>query len=221
MRDFDHVIWDWNGTLLDDAWLCVDVMNKMLCQRGLPGLTQEKYEASFDFPVLDFYCRLGFDFEREAFEKVGIEFVDAYEQRKSECRLRSGAAAALARINLAGVGQSVLSACRHERLLESIEQLGLAKCFNGVFGHVDDYAAGKVDKGRQLARTLGCAMERVMLVGDTVHDFEVACAMGASCRLLTCGHNSRQRLEACGVPVRSTLSEVLADLRVSANGIGE
>ena len=57
MRGFDHVIWDWNGTLLDDAWLCVDVMNGMLCRRALPVLTPAKYEESFDFPVLDFYRR--------------------------------------------------------------------------------------------------------------------------------------------------------------------
>lgn len=214
MRDFDHVIWDWNGTLLDDAWLCVDVMNNMLCRRGLPELTPARYEAMFDFPVMDFYRRLGFDFERESFEQVGIEFVDAYELRKDECRLRSGAEAALACIRSAGIGQSVLSAYRHERLLESVGRLGLAGHFHGVFGHVDDYAAGKVEKGRQLARALGCQMDRVLVVGDTVHDFDVARAMGAACLLLPCGHNSRERLDACGVPVRSTMAELLSELRV-------
>ncbi|NLE67936.1 MAG: HAD family hydrolase [Lentisphaerae bacterium] len=212
MRGFDHVIWDWNGTLLDDAWLCVDVMNGMLCRRALPGLTPAKYEESFDFPVLDFYRRLGFDFEREAFGQVGLEFVEAYERRKGECRLRSGAASVLSEIRRSGIGQSVLSACRHERLVESIARLGLSENFSGVFGHVDDYASGKVEKGRQLARSMGCPMDRVLIVGDTVHDFDVARAMGAACLLMPCGHNSRQRLAACGAPVISSIEDVLGQL---------
>ncbi|MDH5646585.1 MAG: hypothetical protein OEZ01_11285, partial [Candidatus Heimdallarchaeota archaeon] len=30
---YEHIIWDWNGTLLDDAWLCVEIMNSMLAKR--------------------------------------------------------------------------------------------------------------------------------------------------------------------------------------------
>ena len=213
MSGFDHVIWDWNGTLLDDAWLCVEIMNGMLVRRGLPGLTPAAYEAHFDFPVLDYYRRLGFDFEREAFDQVGLEFVEAYERRKDECRLRAGAAAALAEIKRTGIRQSVLSACRHERLLDAIGRFGLAGIFHDVSGHVDDYAAGKVEKGRQLAGTLGCPMSRVLLVGDTVHDFHVAQAMGAACRLMPCGHNSRQRLVASGARIISAITDVLAELR--------
>ena len=65
-----HVIWDWNGTLLDDAWLCVDVMNGMLSKRGLPLITLEIYRNIFDFPVRDYYLKLGYDFDNESFEMV-------------------------------------------------------------------------------------------------------------------------------------------------------
>ena len=33
MGNYRHVIWDWNGTLLDDAWLCVEVLNGLLARR--------------------------------------------------------------------------------------------------------------------------------------------------------------------------------------------
>ena len=36
LKKYTNIIWDWNGTLLDDAWLCVDVMNGMLKEHGLP-----------------------------------------------------------------------------------------------------------------------------------------------------------------------------------------
>ena len=41
---YAHVIWDWNGTLLDDAWLCVDVMNGVLRAHDLPkSLTRQDW----------------------------------------------------------------------------------------------------------------------------------------------------------------------------------
>ena len=51
MERTKHVIWDWNGTLLDDAVLCVEVMNVVLARRKLPPLTAERYADRFRFPV--------------------------------------------------------------------------------------------------------------------------------------------------------------------------
>ena len=65
---YSHILWDWNGTLLDDAWLCVDVMNSMLTERKLQPLTLQRYRDIFSFPVKDYYLLLGFDFEKEPFE---------------------------------------------------------------------------------------------------------------------------------------------------------
>ena len=55
MDPYTHIIWDWNGTLLDDAWLCVDVMNGMLRERRLPTRTLDQYKEVFDFPVRNYY----------------------------------------------------------------------------------------------------------------------------------------------------------------------
>ena len=84
---YRHIIWDWNGTLLDDAWLCVDVMNGMLRERNLPERTIDQYREIFDFPVMDYYLKLGFDFGKEPFEEVGLEFIVRYNKRQKETTL--------------------------------------------------------------------------------------------------------------------------------------
>ena len=38
LHDKQHVIWDWNGTLLDDVGHAVATMNTLLAPRGLPPL---------------------------------------------------------------------------------------------------------------------------------------------------------------------------------------
>ena len=68
MKDIQNIIWDWNGTLLDDAWLCRDVMNGMLRLRDMDFLSAERYREIFDFPIVRYYERIGFDLERESFE---------------------------------------------------------------------------------------------------------------------------------------------------------
>ena len=41
-----YVIWDWNGTLINDAWLFVDLMNEELDERNLPLITITEYQLS-------------------------------------------------------------------------------------------------------------------------------------------------------------------------------
>ena len=110
LKKYRHVIWDWNGTLLDDAWLCREIMNGQLRQRGLPTMSEERYEAVFDFPVESYYRRVGFSWEKETFEQAGTEFILEYEKRKKECRLQIGASDVLRQVAATGVSQAVLSA---------------------------------------------------------------------------------------------------------------
>ena len=46
-----HIVWDWNGTLVNDAWLFVELMNEELKQRNLSLIDIEKYKEHFTFPV--------------------------------------------------------------------------------------------------------------------------------------------------------------------------
>ncbi len=48
---YKHIIWDWNGTLLNDLTLCVDLLNVSLEKRKLPEMTEEKYRKKFLFPI--------------------------------------------------------------------------------------------------------------------------------------------------------------------------
>ena len=75
---YKHIIWDWNGTLLNDGWLFVDVMNSILTRRGMDTITLEKYREIFGFPVKDYYLKLGFNLKKEPFEKSGLEFIKGY-----------------------------------------------------------------------------------------------------------------------------------------------
>jgi phosphoglycolate phosphatase len=187
-------------------------MNVSLAHRGLPTLSEARYQAVFDFPVINYYRRLGFDLEKESFEVLGAEFISAYEDQRPRCRLQSGAYELLEKLHRAGYRQTVLSAYQHDALLTALQEFSLLDFFDEVLGLDDIYAHGKIAQGKRLMEALETHPPDCLFIGDTVHDYEVACALGVDCRLVVAGNHSREKLESCGVPVYDSFQEIFPDL---------
>lgn len=210
---YKHVIWDWNGTLLNDTWLCVEVLNGLLARRGRATITEEDYRQNFGFPVVHFYQYLGFDTDVDSFEQVSREFIGDYEARWfEECVLHADAHEVLAAMAASGKTHSVLSAARQEALESGIRYYGLREHFMGLVGTDNIYAEGKVGRGRHWIGELPWSPEEVVMVGDTLHDFEVAEAIGSDCILLAHGHHSAERLATTGKRVVHSLRELVEAL---------
>ncbi len=205
---FRHIIWDWNGTLWDDTWLCVEINNHMLERRSLAAIDSGIYRDKLCFPVTEYYCQLGFDYEQDPYNRLAEEFIAEYTERRYECALQSGARELIAEFQDLEIPQAVLSAYEQKALLEATDYFELTPFFNDIVGLNDIYANGKVDNGLKYMAGLNLDKADVLFVGDTVHDFEVAEAMGVNCVLVAHGHNSRPRLEACNVPVFDSLEDV-------------
>jgi phosphoglycolate phosphatase len=206
--NFKHIIWDWNGTLWDDTWLCVEINNHMLERRSLPPITIGTYRAKLCFPVTDYYCQLGFDYNTDPYPRLAEEFIEEYTRRRFECALHPEARELIATLQAAGCSQAVLSAYQHDTLLQAVKHFQLLEFFDDVIGLNDIYAHGKVENGKQYIAGLDINPTDVLFIGDTIHDFEVAEAMGVQCALVANGHNSRERLEACDVPVLNSLDSL-------------
>lgn len=208
-KKYTHIIWDWNGTLLNDAWLCVDVMNGMLKERGLPLRTLDEYREMFDFPVRDYYEKLGYDFKKESFDIVGMEFILRYNERHFETSLHTGATKILGIFAAAGCRQFILSARQHQELIAETEKLGVGGFFERICGLDDHYAYGKSELGLKLARELDADHSKLLFIGDTRHDAEVAEGIGIDCILISHGHHSAERLKRLGWPVLDNLEQLL------------
>ena len=209
MKKYRHIIWDWNGTLLDDVGACVEILNGILGRRGMGLISCREYREKFDFPVQDFYRMIGFDFSDESFDIVANEFMDEYNHKRFECSLYDGAVEVLNGCINAGFKQSILSAYHQKRLEEIVEFFGIGEFFVGMAGLGDYYAASKIDNGRRMVEGLEVDKSEILLVGDTDHDFEVAKAIGADCVLVSGGHQTKERLQQCQIPVLDSIDEVL------------
>lgn len=209
IADYRHVVWDWNGTLLDDVWLAVETINTMLRKRRMAPIDRHDYLRHFDFPVVDYYRRVGFDLDKEDFAQVAIEFIELYESRRFECRLHRDAPRAIDALARAGIGQSVLSATQNDSLRAYVEHFDLARRFEEILGLPDHYAHGKTDLARDWMRRTAPRPQETILVGDTTHDAEVAEALGIDCILVARGHQSADKLAATGRPVAIDIAALI------------
>lgn len=202
---YRHIIWDWNGTLLDDLDLSISVMNALLAQRRLPLLDRVRYHTLFDFPVRAYYEKLGFDPVADPFERLSTEFITGYDARRLEAALHAQVVETLAAIRAANLGQSILSAYRQETLHEIVAHHGLTAHFTHIAGLDNIHAASKVALGRELVAKIEAAPKEILLIGDTLHDLEVARELGVDCVLIAAGHHPAERLRRSGAAVYDTL----------------
>lgn len=208
-ENYKHIIWDWNGTIFNDVDLCVELINNLLASHGLPTIDKPKYKKVFTIPVKNYYADLGFDFSKNSFEELGSLWMDDYEARKFECTLHEGITDLLEKIKLHGVGQSILSAYSQYTLEELIRHFGLTKYFTHIVGLDNIYAESKLHLGKELMKRLGNGKGETLLIGDTLHDFEVAKEIGAGCVLISNGHQEKEKLKSSGAAVFDNIKELL------------
>lgn len=204
-----QVLWDWNGTLLDDLTYAIGVRNRTFPAFGLPRIgSVAEYHRQFTFPVRRYYERAGVT--DETFVAVAHAWMAEYVRGFDTVPLHVDAVETLARFAAAGVRQAVLSATRRDMLESQIARFPIRAYFTDVLGLSDIYARSKEAVGLDYLARCGVPAASTLIIGDTLHDAEVARAMGTGCVLVARGHQSRETLLTAGVPVMDTLVEAAA-----------
>ena len=209
MTEIETIIWDWNGTLLDDVDLCIASINRLLADRGQPELSKAAYREIFTFPVRDYYLRAGFDFDAESFDDVAVEFIDLYRSGLGQCTIFPDAEPVLGHFRRQGYRQYLISAMEHSFLMETLRHCGLDHYFDDYSGIADHYADGKTAMAKEFIREKGIDPKRTLFIGDTLHDLEVAEQAGMACLLVASGHQSEFRLMRSGCQVVGNLNEAV------------
>ncbi|RIV37167.1 HAD family hydrolase [Micromonospora radicis] len=203
-----HLVWDWNGTLLNDLSLVVACTNAVFVSEGGPTVTAREHRVRFRRPIADYYAEvLGRAVDDEAFGRLDKIFHDAYRIGLTGCELAHDAVDAMA----AWPGtQSLLSMWFHDELVPAVQTYGLT----GRFTRVDGLRAtvGGDRKAESLTRhlaELGVHGTSVVLIGDSIDDADAARSVGGRAVLYSGGFTDEARLRASGHPVADTLTEAV------------
>jgi len=202
-----HLVWDWNGTLLNDLEIVVASTNTAFLKAGGKAISADDHRRRFRRPIIEFYSEsLGRELLETEFLEMDQVFHQSYLDSMLTVTLTQDAVQAMA----AWEGtQSLLSMWFHHELVPAVTRFGLE--FLRVDGLRDPLnGTYKADHLRNHLAELGMAADDVVLIGDSVDDADAARAVGAGCVLYSGGFTDEENLRACGVPVARTLLEAVA-----------
>lgn len=204
----NYLLFDYNGTILNDVDLSLEGLNMVVdkyLDRGQVSL--QEYLEVFDFPVRDYYENVGFDFSIKSFEEIGLEWSVFYRDNfRKKTFINPGIMEFIAKAKKKDYRCVILSAAFREQLEEELKYLGIYDLFDEVIGADDIYGKTKTENGVSFIERH--PDDECLLIGDTIHDFHTAEAMGINCVLVAKGHQSKSRLLSLGVPVYDDIREI-------------
>ena len=209
-RPKPYILWDWNGTLLDDTEAALATLNEMITVRGGQPIGMEFYRDHFAFPVRPFYDKIGIvAHDEDEWNGIAHEYHEVYGRQPK--KLNPLAVTALEMAKEAGCRQSIVSALRQDLLEADMARNGVTKYFERICGSDNLDGASKLERARVLLRTLSETVPsdtHFVLIGDALHDKEVADALGIDCILCAQGSHAAWRLRAVA-PTGDTLVDAL------------
>jgi len=207
------VLWDFNGTLADDLDAAVASVSDMLARRGRPPMTRQRYQELMEVPIVRYYEKL-FDLRETPMSVIMPEFQAGYARHfDALAHLADGAGETLAAFRQRGIRQLVLSSFRRDRVEELLDRFGVRHYFESVLAAEDDRCEEKLTRARQWLAQSGAQPGQVLVIGDLLHDYEVARGLDAQCALLCCGHQSKEDLLRTGAPVYDNLRDLYRNYR--------
>lgn len=206
MNTIKHIVWDWNGTLLDDIDVSMDALNYILKKEDLPlVLDKNEYRKYFQFPVIEYYKKVGFDLTKTPFAKLAQEYMQYYQAHSIHCKLHEGVEETLLQLSKKGYGQYVISASNITFLYEQIAQYEIQKYFREIRGLDNINANSKAKLAKTFVQELNLLPSEVVFIGDSVHDSEVATGANCHCILIANGHEHKDKLLQRGCSVVDTM----------------
>ena len=209
MKKVDTIILDFNGTILDDLDLCFNVLNEMLNMYNHPSVTKEQYLNIFTFPVIEYYRVAGFNFDNEPFDELAPIFINKYQPNSLKCPLHKGVVDMIKKWRSENKKIVLLSASKRNLMMEQLEHFKIIDLFDEILGTDTINAVGKEYLAKEYLEKNHVDKETTIMIGDTLHDDEVADVLGISSFLVAKGHQSKERLLKSKAIVLDDIKEIV------------
>ena len=204
---YSYIIWDWNGTLLDDLSASLASVNDMLEKRKMEPIDIVRYRECISVPIRGFYEKV-FDLDKEDYSEILREYNEGYLYHLKNCGLSEGAEELLEAFDKAGAKQIIVSSSNNEQLSGNVKRYGIWDFFDAVSGAADYMATSKIERAVAYLEKENAKKEEVLVIGDLVHDAEMANKIGADCILLSSGHERPERLLSANTEIVDSLKEL-------------
>ncbi len=205
-----HIVWDWNGTLLDDLHIVIEAVNRSVGLLGIDPIDEDAYRDHFTRPVRSFYdSLLGRMITDPEWDRLNQGFHDHYYTLVPAAQLAPDAIEALRAVEDSGWGQSLLSMSPQPYLEWVVAAVGIEEHFELIDGLSGVTGGTKAEHMEAHLATLGLDPSRTVVIGDTPDDAAAARHVGSAVILYDGGSHHLPALEDVGAPIAHTLLEAV------------
>lgn len=202
-----YIFLDFNGTVLDDIDLCLNLLNEMLYEKEKITVDIKRYKEIFDFPITKYYIAAGFDFSKYSFEELANYFIVEYTRRNiTESKVFDDVCTFVNSVKKLGYKVVICSASKKPLLLDQLKEFKILDLFDDVIGLDNHYAASKELLAYEYVNKIEINLSKSYFIGDTTHDAEVGLKCGLNVLLIERGHQSYDVLSKTKMPILPTLN---------------
>ena len=197
---YKNIIWDWNGTILNDTPVAFEATNILLERFDYPTITLEFYRDNIDTPIVNFYSKI-FDLNKHDVKMLDDEWGAMYNQLSDKIQLHAGVEEMLSTFANNNINQIILSAFKTNEITKYARKFSIEHYFENVLETQNIVMESKTVRGRRYMQEHGFVPEQTVYIGDTIHDYDTARGLGVDCILFSGGQQSPRLLKQYGVPV--------------------
>ncbi|MCL2785252.1 MAG: HAD hydrolase-like protein [Propionibacteriaceae bacterium] len=217
MGQIRHIIWDWNGTLLDDTALTVRAAMAGLAAIGHPReISLEQWRQVATRPLLNTYKALmTAPLLPQHWKTIEDVWHEVYRTNFTDVQLNETTLASLDEAQSRGMTQSIVSLHRETILQEDVASFGITDRFTHITGTTQGFSekyVSKADEVRTQLADLNLDPSQVVMIGDMIDDAAEGVAAGVEVILVPVGDTSASRLTASGYPTAESLMDAVRSL---------
>ncbi len=204
---YKNILWDWNGTILNDTPVAFEATNILLERYNYPTITLEFYRDNMDTPIVNFYSKI-FNLNKHDMQMLDDEWGVLYHQLSDKIELHTDVEEMLSTFSENNLNQIILSAFKTDEITKYARKFSIEHYFDDILGTQNIVMESKTARGKRYMQENGFTSEQTLYIGDTVHDYDTARGLGIDCILFSGGQQSPKLLKQCGVPVYNNFVDI-------------
>ena len=216
-RRFDLIAFDWDGTLFDSTALITRCIQ--LAVQDVGGTAPSDKDASYviGMGLMQALAHAAPDVPADKYPLLGARYKHHYSVHQNDINLFAGVLEMLDRLKARQHLLTVATGKSRSGLNEALRDVNLQGIFDG--SRTADETAGKPHPLmlQELMMEFGVEADRVLMIGDTTHDLEMAVNAGCASVAVSYGAHEPDSFEALGpLAIAHSVAELDAWLQANA-----
>jgi phosphoglycolate phosphatase len=193
-KQYDLIVWDWDGTLADSTGMITNAIVKAAEQVGLPTLDPAKATGIIGLGLKESIYALYGDLPESQARDLAAHYNTNYYAGESEIPLFRGAPETIIELNKQGFKLAVATGKGRRGLNLALSHCGLSQYFHATKTVDECFSKPHPQMLDALMDELVVMPERTLMVGDTHYDMQMAKNAGVHSVAVTYGAQSKTHL---------------------------